>query len=247
MLEYAPTKSQKSQESQESLEARVGSVSHKRHYPAPFHTPLKSSSVRSGLLQSFRASTQAEHRALEHQPLLRALLTPTLSRAQYDALLQGLFSFYRSLEVTLIPAVRLLRARFPAGDYAYQPRSEWLRQDLLSLGLEPTGGPAPDAPACSGVDAALGVLYVLEGSTQGGRVIAPRIERSLGVTQASGASYFNAHRQCDSWSRFQRWVSDFEKDYLNDGRCDQAVALRSAGATFSGLHTHLNHWQGNVE
>lgn len=241
MVEYALGKTH------ESLEAPVGAVSHKRHYPAQFHTPLKPPSVHSGLLQSFRTSTQAEHRALERQPLLRALLMPTLSRAQYGALLQGLFSFYRSLEATLIPAVQALQTRFPAGDYGYQPRSEWLRQDLLSLGLVPAGGSALDVPACRGADAALGVLYVLEGSTQGGRVIAPRIEHSLGVTRASGARFFNAHRQGDSWPQFQRWVWGFEGDYLDDGRCDQAVALRSASATFTGLHAHLNHWQGDVE
>jgi len=233
MLEYAPN----------SLAgSNVGLFDHRERNQGMYR-PAR---VRCGLLDRFRASTQAEHRALETQPLLRALLAPDLTRGQYAALLQGLCSFYRPLEAVLISGLERTMARFPADFYRYQPRSGRLQQDLLSLGQTPSPGPAPDLPAELGIDATLGVLYVLEGASQGGRVIAPQIERSLGLTEAQGARFFNGHRQSNSWSLFRQWVSQLEADYLNDPHCDHAVASQSACATFSGLHAHLNHWQGRL-
>jgi len=215
-----------------------------KRQPQPLSKPSK---AKLGLLQSLRASTHSEHRALEAQPLLRALLTPELTLAQYGRLLQGLFCFYRSLETLLIPAARAATEQFPAGEYDYLARSEWLRQDLLSLSLESIDGPTPELPADFGLEGTIGVLYVLEGATQGGRVIAPQVEGSLGVTQAAGASFFNAHRRSSSWTLFQRWVSDFEDSYLEKADFDHTVAIHNACTTFSGLHTHLNLWQSEFE
>jgi heme oxygenase len=76
------------------------------------------------------------------------------------------------------------RARFAREDLA------WLR---ATHGLAPCldgEGPALAVPL-GDLAQALGSLYVIEGSTLGARVIAPRLEASLGVVAGHGARYFN--------------------------------------------------------
>jgi len=48
-------------------------------------------------------------------------------------------------------------------------------------------------PQLASLGRAFGVLYVLEGSTLGGRHIALALEKRLGLTAGNGAMFFNAY------------------------------------------------------
>lgn len=189
----------------------------------------------ASLLQILRRRTREEHRALEAQPLVRALLDPALSLDRYAQLLGAFAAFYRCLEPKLNAALDDWHSRFPSS-YRYQPRLPLLRADLADLGFalpEPGG----EVPVTATIETAPGVLYVLEGATQGGRVIAPRLHQALGVSEHVGARYFNRYRRLDSWAHFREWLSRIEP------HVDQSATLAGASATFSGLHAHLDHWQ----
>ena len=67
----------------------------------------------------------------------------------------------------------------PAIDISACTRARFLHQDLAALDV-PASGPPAILPALDCVDDALGRLYVLEGSSLGGRVIARRVHRLLG-------------------------------------------------------------------
>lgn len=190
----------------------------------------------ASLLQSLRLGTREAHGALEAQPLVSGLLDPTLSPDRYVQLLRAFAAFYRRLEPRLGVALGPWLARFPSV-YRYQPRLPLLQADLADLGgdsLPETGGATPVSLTTETVP---GVLYVLEGATQGGRVIAPRLRRALGVSGHWGARYFNLHGQLDSWSHFREWILYLEP-YL-----DENAILKGALTTFTGLHAHLDHWQ----
>jgi heme oxygenase len=90
-------------------------------------------------------------------------------------LLQRKLGFHAALEARLAEAPSLL----PYGvDVVARARSQLLRADLAVLGAAPEAPLAPMPPFAS-VAAALGALYVAEGSTLGGRQLARALDAIL--------------------------------------------------------------------
>lgn len=194
--------------------------------------------VNESLLPYLRRSTREAHTALEAQPLVRALLDPVISLAGYVQVLRAFATFYQPLERQLSAALDDWGTRAPS-PYRYQPRLPLLRADLADLGVDstPEAAAGSDLPVVVNAETALGVLYVLEGATQGGRVIAPRLRQSLEVSGSFGARYFTMYRQLDSWTLFREWMARIEP------QLDRNATLNGARSTFTGLHAHLDHWQ----
>jgi heme oxygenase len=127
-------------------------------------------------LSRLRAATADEHRRVERaSPLLR----PDLSLGEYAGYLRAVLGYVAPL------------ARALAGDAAARLafRCRTLEGDLAAV------APAGAAMACDALPALpdraaiLGCLYVVEGSTLGGRVLLPVLARRLGVGAEHGASF----------------------------------------------------------
>ena len=131
--------------------------------------------VRSAL----RTATEEVHERLHHVRPFADIAAGRLGRAGYAALLGCLHRFHITLEAGCGDA---WGAAARSGD-----RIARLEADLDHLGAAPPPGPAPwcppDAPG-----AALGCLYVAQGSTLGGRVIARQLDYLL--PDSRGRSFF---------------------------------------------------------
>ncbi len=198
--------------------------------------------MESPILKQLREQTRPAHEALEAQPLLKGLLSSQLTEAGYGQLLQSMLAFYQSLESELVPATAALLRLHPDPDYRYMPRVPFLANDCRSLGCASHGLIYPPIGLQLNGSGAylLGVLYVVEGSTQGGRFIARHLAHTLGFSESSGASFFNIHQWDNSWAAFRCWLSrDLESNYQGD---TQSI-IEGADMTFSALHTHLDQWQ----
>jgi heme oxygenase len=117
-----------------------------------------------------RVETAAAHLAVE---AAAGLPERILAVADYAACLTRFFRLFSPLEAAL--------GRFDswAGlgiDLAARRRTPALLADLAALGCAP---PAPAPIRLSGFPAALGALYVLEGSALGGKILAAALERQL--------------------------------------------------------------------
>lgn len=142
------------------------------------------------LLGELHQGTEVAHRRLELHPLLRPLMSPVLSLDQYALVIAAFTGFYESLE----PRLREMSSRIDFPGYRYEPRLPLLLEDHAALPpCAVIAGAA--APVCSRDDELVGVLYVLEGATQGGRVIAPSVQQRLALTESTGVRYFNFYRQ----------------------------------------------------
>ena len=65
---------------------------------------------------------------------------------------------------------------------------------------------------------AIGMAYVIEGSTAGGKILAKRLARQLRRDRNSGLAYFNFHRR-GTWSLFQRWLETVQLNASQRQRC----------------------------
>jgi heme oxygenase (biliverdin-IX-beta and delta-forming) len=135
-----------------------------------------------------RVATRAAHDRLEDT---LALTAPGLTRARYQAVLARFLGFWAEWEPSVAAAL--------ADDAFFAPRRRagLLARDLAALGLGAeaiAALPRCAPPALPDRAAALGSLYVLEGSTLGGRVLVRHFAATLGLAaDEPGCLYFSGH------------------------------------------------------
>lgn len=137
-----------------------------------------------------RQATKVDHHQLDHHPFLAKLLQDSLSLAHYIQVLRTFRRIHRPLSMK----IRTALDRYPEM-HAFSPShfSDWIETDLQYLGIAENEMPSWSIPTVTDLPHLLGFLYVVEGSTQGGRVIAKHLAVNLGMTEATGARMFNGH------------------------------------------------------
>jgi heme oxygenase len=156
-------------------------------------------------------------------------------RAAYVELLKGFYGFYVPVEVKLCAFTQVFR---DSGlDLTARMKSAKLKSDLWALG-EHTLEYFDNEMALS-IDTfprAVGCLYVLEGSTLGGRVIQRHIKAALGLDADSGAAFFSGYgfQTGAMWQSFLRFLSA-----LPFGQEEIAAAVAAARDTFEALEQRL--------
>ena len=182
-------------------------------------------------LAELRLTTRAEHDRLER--ILR--LEEPMPMERYAAIVAGFDAFLRTWEPRIHAALpERLQSWFRArrrGGFA-SADVEWLRS------VAEIEAPAVDAHAAAmlpltDIADVLGSLYVIESSAPDGRVVAPRLKRTLGVDQGRGASYFHGFGgdTAAMWSNF-RVLAALE---IGESARDTVCACKSARRTFAAL------------
>jgi heme oxygenase len=192
-----------------------------------FLPPLAGSSDDAfSLPRQLKRETAALHQCLEAR---LGLLEPPLSIHRYRQVLERFFGFYAPLEIRLAR----LAAAGPRIGFPLRARAGLIESDLLALGLsrrELTELPwCAELPPLSCPDHLAGCLYVLEGACLGGQVVARALQRQLGVTKGSGASFFvgDADGTAARWRLVLTWLEEMAPA---GARTEQIVA--SARETF---------------
>jgi heme oxygenase len=189
------------------------------------------------IMQRLRAGTASIHAQTERLPLMAALLDPAVTPADYTSYLQAVHGIYAVVEPALYAA---LPPHLPSR-LGVRPKLPALQRDIAALGLDarvPRDGRAsPPRGIVDGEAAALGGLYVLEGATLGGRVIATRLQRALGPQMGLPLAFLNFHgtEAGPAWRRFSAAMSDWSAQ--NPGSDDAVVA--GAMRVFGAVHRAL--------
>lgn len=144
-------------------------------------------------LQNLKQQTAASHKALEHNSLSVSLMKETVSICDYTAYLKKLYGFVYVFEKNIFP---LLQPMLP--DLDQRKKTHLLEADLTFQRQDFKTVPLPDTrvirSSYSNPAAALGGMYVLEGSTLGGQMIQRHVQKYLG--ESVGLSlYFGAYEK----------------------------------------------------
>lgn len=183
------------------------------------------------LLNELREKTRTEHARIES--VLR--LTQPMSAARYAGVMTGFHEFLRRWEPRLAAALPAHLRDWSAK----RKRSGFAADDLRHLDAPHTPQLAEAAERAvrsipmADAACALGSMYVIEGSALGGQVITPMLKQHLGLTPASGASYFHGHGPATGamWRDFREIITH----ELGSDAASARKACHSAQRTFAAL------------
>jgi heme oxygenase len=175
----------------------------------------------TGMMGQLRETTRALHKEAESRPLQHSMAKGTLPAGSYVMYLGQLRHLHESLEISLDAVTE--SQPWLAGLFTDDRRRvPDLDRDLAAFGVTPETVPVlpPTAnfigriESLAGSDpvALLGPLYVLEGSTNGGKFLARVLERSLQIEDRAGLAYMDPYgdRQPEMWAEFKRLANQVE-------------------------------------
>ncbi|HVW86266.1 MAG TPA: biliverdin-producing heme oxygenase [Bryobacteraceae bacterium] len=178
------------------------------------------------LLARLKEETQEHHRKIEAE---LSLMQPEFSLTDYRHLLRRFYGFYLPWERAVSEVSPNLLAR---------RRKTWkLVDDLEYLGCsreQISRIPHCDAlPPLDTYERILGSMYVLEGATLGGQILAPYFEKKFNLAD-DGAEFFSGYgrRTATMWKEFRAMI---EREAV--GSHDEIVT--SAVATFQSMRVWM--------
>jgi heme oxygenase (biliverdin-IX-beta and delta-forming) len=185
------------------------------------------------VLTHVRAVTRPAHQKVE---AALAFLTEPISLGRYQTVLERFYGFWLGWEsqvTNLLQDEALMKPR---------RRLHMLASDLAALGVSIDALKAlPQCPLITlhdGVEA-LGSLYVMEGSTLGGRVIRQNLMRCLGADAPSVCSYFNGYGG-DTSPMWRSFLARLEEE----SACDAEKIGAAASRTFDRLGGWISGMEG---
>jgi heme oxygenase (biliverdin-IX-beta and delta-forming) len=196
--------------------------------------------ARSAARDSLRAATHDVHMRLHKQRSFAMLAEGTIDLESYRLLLARLYGFHAPLEDALVYAsgVALLDSLGSDADMPKRLRVHLLREDLQTLQMTDV---QIDALPRISHDWSLsnrgqfaGVLYVREGATLGGRVLARGLDGLLGAGHDHGRAFLAGDAEEKALWQTCCFMID---EVAADGHLDDTIA--SALATFDALETWL--------
>ncbi|RYY66823.1 MAG: hypothetical protein EOO13_15330 [Chitinophagaceae bacterium] len=137
------------------------------------------------VLEKVRLATAENHQYLEAQ--LLPYLEHIDTKDQYGTLLNAFYGYihpvqeliHSNIDTTVVPDIQKRR------------NAALILGDLDSLGLPLSNERSTSLPAISDHASAMGALYVLEGSTLGGKIISKKIADRLNITE--GLLFFRGY------------------------------------------------------
>lgn len=177
-------------------------------------------------LADLKNRTVALHTELDHHPILRELISPKLSLIQYTRALVAFYGYYVAVEQEVAKHDwNKLHIHFEE-----RRKTPFLEVDLRHFAIDPSEVPrCSNLPEIKSLHQLLGVFYVMEGSTLGGRMIAKFVKRSLGFDETSGARFFAGYQENtdNRWREARETLTAFAKSSQ-----EQEDVILSASATF---------------
>jgi heme oxygenase len=134
--------------------------------------------------EQLKDSTHPSHQALEKKMV--SMIKKIQTRQDYVKFLKLMYGYYSALEKRV-------------QDYVSEPeigkrrKAQRLLEDISCFETTATPDLCKELPPISSHAEALGAMYVLEGSTMGGKIIARMIEGQAGINGPSGFSFFNGY------------------------------------------------------
>lgn len=150
--------------------------------------------------EQLKDSTQASHQALEKKMV--SIIKKIRTRQDYVNFLKLMYGYYSALE-------RRVQEYVSEMEIGKRRKAERLLDDISYFESTATPDLCKELPPISSHAEALGAMYVMEGSTMGGKIIARMIEGQAGINGPSGFSFFNGYGEETGkmWEEFKLFLN----------------------------------------
>jgi heme oxygenase len=181
--------------------------------------------------EQLRQLTGPLHEKLDHVPLLSEVMSDSLTDETYVKIIGKMHECFRIVEAAAFAA---------AGSdvftkSVYESRLDFLKEDFKAMGskkIDENCTPALN-PAPTSLDAAVGMLYVLHGSSMGGQMIARKLKSRIPSTALN--FYAQSEHFAKSWRPFK------EKLDANAAKFDVRLVAEGASWAFDVFYRVFTH------
>lgn len=184
------------------------------------------------ILEKIKEQTTQNHILLESCSLLKPLSDGSLTKEHYVKLLAKFYGYFLPIENKLNQFVEF-KSYLP--DFSSRRKVSWLKEDidkLITDKLEPEI--CKETPEINSLSQAFGCLYVLEGSTLGGKVIAKTLFEKFGLDSSNGAAFFNGYgtETGSKWKLFKEALLKYSCDCN-----EEEIIIGAANESFNKFYT----------
>lgn len=194
------------------------------------------------ILQRLRAFTEESHRNIEVE--LSFLLSPAVTLNDIKGLLSGFYTFIIAQEIQMIGLTddKWLKDI----DLHGRLKQPALYFDLRNLGM--TDDEITNLPRCGNLPPLqttaqrLGYLYVIEGSSLGGRIINLHLASTLGLSGSKKLRYFSPYGDAhvgSYWRQYTQVLCQFLQEHPEQ----ETLLFQAAQDTFKKLSLWLRRFQ----
>ena len=155
------------------------------------------------------------------------ILEPDARPSEYVRYLRAMHGFHAPLEQMFLGNHALAEAGFDAGGRCR--KADWMRRDLRSVGDCAELRACESVPEANTLSSAIGVAYVIEGSTLGGRFILSKLPPALAPLRGNATRYLEGYGG-ETGARWRAFAALVERSPV-----DLTIAESAACETFGKL------------
>ncbi|MBO9585004.1 MAG: biliverdin-producing heme oxygenase [Flavobacterium sp.] len=189
------------------------------------------SAIASSFLNDLKTQTSDSHKKLEELPVSMSIMSPDMKIEDYRYYLSLMHDVHNDTEGLIFP--------FFANaieDLEQRRKKHLIENDLLFLNAPKMNSEKVFETQGISVPFALGILYVVEGSTLGGRFILKNVSKFPELSGVQGVSYFNGYGEKTGsfWKSFLNFLSEYEQEH----NCGDEI-IEGAIFAFDSIYKHF--------
>ncbi|RZJ51561.1 MAG: hypothetical protein EOO19_00235 [Chryseobacterium sp.] len=187
--------------------------------------------ISSDFLNDLKTQTADSHKKLERLPVSASILSPDMKIEDYIHYLSLMHDVHESTENVIFPLLI-----DTIDDLEQRKKKQLIEQDLKFLDYNKTISTNVFQVTDSSIAFALGILYVIEGSTLGGRFILKNVSTNPKLSGDHGISYFNGYgdKTGSYWKNFLNMLSEYEQNH----NCADEI-IEGAVYAFDSIYNHF--------
>jgi len=182
-------------------------------------------------LIDLKTQTAVSHKKLERLSISASIISPDMQLSDYVHYLSLMYDVHKDTEDLVFPLVSNV-----LDDLKQRKKSNLIEDDLFYLKHNKSIATRVFNISEMSVPFALGILYVIEGSTLGGRFILKNITTVAGLDNGQGVSYFNGYGEKTGsyWKSFLNFLEEYEQIY----KCSDTI-IEGAKYAFDSIYNHF--------
>ena len=185
----------------------------------------------SNFLVDLKTRTAESHKKLEGLSISASILSPDMKLPDYIHYLCLMHDVHTNTENVIFPLLSNV-----VDDLKERKKSNLIDEDLLYLNHSKIISTRIFNTPEMTVPFALGIMYVVEGSTLGGRFILKNITTVPGLERGKGTLYFNGYGEKTGsyWKSFLNFLEEYEHIY----NCRETI-IEGAIYAFDSIYKHF--------